>query len=313
MDPATRTSRYAVSTSYELHAKLAKYHPELTVAKSTLEGWFSFPGRGNAAKYPEPLPNFTESMRLGYNAAERRGGRKPCLPGAEASLQKFAIELRAMRDAGVSLNSSSVRALLVSALEEDGHANLLSPHLLDPDGAQCELYWMWKTMQHACALIYAITSDHVSVTLSTCVQLLERLAHAARATMRQLRPLCVCACDVDKTKLCCSDFWLRCFFHHRLHFSWRVGTKAAQKLPDNWEELVDEALQRIAAMTMKHNIPPARVFMADETFLFYRPESKCAPGGSCVCVRIVSDIACNTASCAPTATMRQHTPLSSAS
>ena len=55
-------------------------HSELTVAKSTLEGWFSFSGRGNAAKYPEPLLNFTESMRLGYNAAQRRGGRKPCLP-----------------------------------------------------------------------------------------------------------------------------------------------------------------------------------------------------------------------------------------
>ena len=62
-----------------------------------------------------------------------------------------------MRDAGVSLNSSSVRALLVSALEKDGYANLLSSHLLDPDGAQCELYRM----------ICAATSHHVSVTLST--------------------------------------------------------------------------------------------------------------------------------------------------
>ena len=101
-DPATRTSRYAVSTSYELHAKLVKCHPELTVVMSTLEDYFSFPGRGNAAKYPEPLLNFTESMKPGYKAAQRQCGRKPCLPGAEASRRKFETELRAMRDAVMS-------------------------------------------------------------------------------------------------------------------------------------------------------------------------------------------------------------------
>ena len=48
------------------------------------------------------------------------------------------------------------------------------------------------------------------------------------------------------------------------------GEAARQLSPNSGKlkELVDAALQRIAAMTMKHNIPPARVFMAYDTFLF---------------------------------------------
>ena len=82
--------------------------------------------------------------------------------------------------------------------------------------------------------------------------------------------------EEDKSKFNCSPFWVRSFMISRLGYSWRVSTKAAQKLPDNWQELRDEALQRIAALTAKYNIPKERVFMADETFLFYSPESKCA-------------------------------------
>lgn len=33
---------------------------------------------------------------------------------------------------------------------------------------------------------------------------------------------------------------------------------------------MDKALQRIAAMAIKHSLPPARGFMADETFLFHQ-------------------------------------------
>lgn len=83
--------------------------------------------------------------------------------------------------------------------------------------------------------------------------------------------------EEDKSKFGCSPYWLRSFMISRLGFSWRVGTKAAQKLPDDWEELRDKALMRIAALATTFNIPKERVFMADETFLFYTPESKCAP------------------------------------
>jgi hypothetical protein len=94
--------------------------------------------------------------------------------------------------------------------------------------------------------------------------------------MRNTDHACTSAGAADKTKFMCTNYWMRCFLFKRLKWSWRVGTKAAQKLPDNWEQLIDQALQRIAAMASLCNIPPERVFMADETFLFYQPESKCA-------------------------------------
>ena len=89
---------------------------------------------------------------------------------------------------------------------------------------------------------------------------------------------------VDKTQFLASPFWNRHFLHRRLQWSWRIGTKAAEQLPDNWEELVDTALQRLAATCARCIIPSLRVYMADETFLFYLPESKCAPHRHCMTI-----------------------------
>jgi hypothetical protein len=76
---------------------------------------------------------------------------------------------------------------------------------------------------------------------------------------------------------CCSDYWMRCFMYNVMGWSYRCGTRAGQKVPDNWQELVEEALSRIAAAAVAHNIPRCRTFMADETFMFYHPEQKCDP------------------------------------
>ena len=46
--------------------------------------------------------------------------------------------------------------------------------------------------------------------------------------------------------------------------------------PANWEELVDTALQRIAAAATAYDIPTDRVYCADETYTSFTPDSKCA-------------------------------------
>jgi hypothetical protein len=51
-------------------------------------------------------------------------------------------------------------------------------------------------------------------------------------------------------------------------------TCAAQELPPNHAQLVDDALCRITIRMNRYKIPPERVFMMDETFVFFTPFSK---------------------------------------
>lgn len=218
VDKETRVQRYCVSTPGELIKVLDQYHPGHGFKRTTLAGWFVFPGKGVPVAFPQPKQTWFEGLSRGHvSGLSKAAGPKPILHGAEATLQKFEAECRGFREVGISLQMYSMRAVLVAMLVTDGHAAVLSPHLLDPRAA------------------------------------------------------------VDKSKFCCSDFWLHAFLSKRMGWSWRCSTKAAQKLPDDADEQVARALQRIAALSMRHVIPANRVFMADETFMFYTPESKCDP------------------------------------
>lgn len=64
------------------------------------------------------------------------------------------------------------------------------------------------------------------------------------------------------------------FLIKKCGFSWCASTKAAQDLAPNADTLSEELLQRIASAVSLNNIPPERMYMADETFLFHAPESK---------------------------------------
>jgi hypothetical protein len=216
-----RDPRLQCSSASHLHKQLSSHAPLKHLADlfaiSTLNGWFSFTHDKTKPMLPEPTNSFLQNLQAGHLSTMRCGGRKAVLKGAEDSLDKVAKELQQLRKAGVSLNSVSSRALIVSQLVADGHQDMLSPHLLNSN-------------------------------------LHER----------------------DKSKFLCSAFWMRAFFINRCGMSWRASTKAAQKLPEDWESLIHRALQRIAAAAASHDIPSERVYMADETFMFYTPESKCA-------------------------------------
>ena len=57
-------------------------------------------------------------------------------------------------------------------------------------------------------------------------------------------------------------------------WSWRAPTKAAQSAPEN--EQTKDMLQRIASLGRAYKIPPEHEFMADETFTYLHPDSRCA-------------------------------------
>ena len=76
---------------------------------------------------------------------------------------------------------------------------------------------------------------------------------------------------------CMSHYWMHGLLTSEMGWAYRRGTCAAQKTPHNHQELVDEALSCIAAAALEHNIPRCRLCCADETFMFFNPESGCAP------------------------------------
>ena len=55
----------------------------------------------------------------------------------------------------------------------------------------------------------------------------------------------------------------------------RAAWVIAQQLPEDADHQVQWALQPISFLVHKYNIPPATVYMADETFVTHRPDSKC--------------------------------------
>jgi hypothetical protein len=56
-------------------------------------------------------------------------------------------------------------------------------------------------------------------------------------------------------------------------FSLRCITTAAQTLPTNWEELRDEAVQRLALLVEMFNIPPELVVNSDQMAQYLVPSS----------------------------------------
>ena len=92
----------------------------------------------------------------------------------------------------------------------------------------------------------------------------------------------------NRKKFFASDYWMLSFLHNRMGYSYRHATSAAQKLPSNHSQLVDDALCRLSIRMDRFKIPPERVFMMDETFVFYTPFSNCFLTAFCysaTCVR----------------------------
>ncbi|THU83896.1 hypothetical protein K435DRAFT_688686 [Dendrothele bispora CBS 962.96] len=81
--------------------------------------------------------------------------------------------------------------------------------------------------------------------------------------------------DIGKgVKFRCSDSFVRKYLQERLGWSLRAGTRAAQKLPENYENLLLEAFLREAWLVRDYNIPPALRVNTDQTQSVYQPGTK---------------------------------------
>jgi hypothetical protein len=72
------------------------------------------------------------------------------------------------------------------------------------------------------------------------------------------------------------------FLHGTMQWSERKATKAAQKQPDNWEDVCERAFLRCAHIIKEEDIPAPLIVNSDQTGVVYGPGSKltCAPRGS---------------------------------
>lgn len=69
----------------------------------------------------------------------------------------------------------------------------------------------------------------------------------------------------DNSKFQCSDAFVRKLLHETLHWLERRVTRAAQKIPENWEDLCEQAVLRIALAIKEKNIPPKLIVNSNQT------------------------------------------------
>lgn len=61
------------------------------------------------------------------------------------------------------------------------------------------------------------------------------------------------------------------FVKKYLNWTFRKATTAAQKVPQNWEKLVDDMIKRLAVVVYEGKIPQELMFSMDETFCYFVP------------------------------------------
>lgn len=68
-----------------------------------------------------------------------------------------------------------------------------------------------------------------------------------------------------------SHWFCKAFVSKHLNWTLRKATTAAQKVPQNWQQLVLDMNKRLACIVFEGAIPPSLLFSMDETFSFFVP------------------------------------------
>jgi hypothetical protein len=76
--------------------------------------------------------------------------------------------------------------------------------------------------------------------------------------------------QIDGTFFKCSESFVRKFLHNTMGWSEHRATKAAHKLPDNYEHILNNAFLREASVVCDHAIPSALRVNTDQTQLVYQ-------------------------------------------
>ena len=73
----------------------------------------------------------------------------------------------------------------------------------------------------------------------------------------------------DGTKFHCSDLYLQDWLHETMNWSMCRAMRAAQTLPDNWEDLCERSLLQIAHDIKRFDIPIALYINTSQTQVIY--------------------------------------------
>lgn len=71
-----------------------------------------------------------------------------------------------------------------------------------------------------------------------------------------------------------NSHWLRWFLHKKMNLSKRQPTTASQKLPPNWEDLVQKMIYRVSILAFQFDIPKDLVVNSDQTGVQLVPKGK---------------------------------------
>jgi hypothetical protein len=94
------------------------------------------------------------------------------------------------------------------------------------------------------------------------------------ATIIQMNPEILKIKFKDGSNFRASDSFVRRWLHNALEWSFRKATRAAQKMPTNWEDLCERSFLRKAYNIKEHDIPAELYVNSDQTQVIYAPGDK---------------------------------------
>lgn len=78
----------------------------------------------------------------------------------------------------------------------------------------------------------------------------------------------------DGSKFQVSESFVWCWLHHQMNWSVQKATRAAQKLPVDWEDQCEKSALRKAYSIKEYDIPDHLFINADQTQMIYAPGNK---------------------------------------
>ena len=94
------------------------------------------------------------------------------------------------------------------------------------------------------------------------------------ATIIRMNPEILEMMFKDGSRFHASDSFIRSWLHKALEWSYRKVTRAAQKLPENWEDQCERSVLRKAYIIKEHDIPAELYVNSDQTQVTYAPGDK---------------------------------------
>jgi hypothetical protein len=94
------------------------------------------------------------------------------------------------------------------------------------------------------------------------------------ATIIQMNPEILEITFKDGSNFRASDSFVRGWLHKALDWSFRKATRAAHKMPENWEDLCEKSFLRKAYNIKEHDIPAELYVNSDQTQVMYAPGDK---------------------------------------